>query len=207
MWTILISLLTTCFASQASLLHQHLLVEPCAHPVGSVPTLSAVAASARKRLLSELHAAKLENAVVFMKGGNVEHREDTDTEIHFRQESNFLYVTQVDQPDFAVVIDAHASKTYLLAPVRDANYALWNGQLESHEQLRKRYGVDDVRAFDDEHVDKLLRQLTPDNQTVFMLPWQHFEHEKQFNVDRDRLLPVVHAARVQKSDEEIAICF
>ena len=52
----------------------------------------------RKKLLS-LFEEEQEN-VIYMKGAELMYRYQTDFEFPFRQESNFWYLTGVDEPDY-----------------------------------------------------------------------------------------------------------
>lgn len=90
------------------------------------------------------------NGLIYLVGGSLENRYDTDVELPFRQESNFLYVTGVTNiPDCSVLIDLKTNQTTLFVPVRGATYALWNGIAPSLEQIKDQYGMDHVYFISD----------------------------------------------------------
>jgi len=82
--------------------------------------------------------------IVFLRGGIIELREGTDTEIAFRQESRFLYLTGVNMPDFTVALEPSTGKVILFVPERDEYWAMWNGVVETLPQLREKYGIEEL---------------------------------------------------------------
>ena len=57
----------------------------------------------RSRLINELKAKY--HGIIYFQGGLQESRQGTDTEILFRQESNFLWLFGVEEPGYAGLID------------------------------------------------------------------------------------------------------
>jgi len=80
---------------------------------------------------------------IFLRGGSIQTR-NADTELLFRQESNFWYVTGVDSPDCTVLLDATARKAYLFVPQFTEYDAVWYGRLETLDQMRQRFDMDEV---------------------------------------------------------------
>lgn len=78
-----------------------------------------------QKLLRLFHAG--EDAIVYLAGAKVSHRYDTDFEYPFRQESNFLYLTGIQEPDFHFVLDLHDGSGHLFIPKRSVQYAVWHG--------------------------------------------------------------------------------
>ncbi|HKJ34761.1 MAG TPA: aminopeptidase P N-terminal domain-containing protein, partial [Balneolales bacterium] len=68
-----------------------------------------------------------DNGVIYIKGATVKSRYGTDYEYPFRQESNFLYLTGVNEPDFHLIIEPASNIYYLFVPKRNTQYAVWNG--------------------------------------------------------------------------------
>lgn len=68
-----------------------------------------------------------EDAIVYIQGAQVQHRYDTDFEYPFRQESNFWYLTGINEPDFHFVLDLHDGSGHLFVPRRSVQYAVWHG--------------------------------------------------------------------------------
>lgn len=94
----------------STLLH-HLTVKPCASPIPpSLPSLKQIAHSTRQRLVDVFQATPNATAgLMLLFAGSLDHREDTDTEVAFRQESNFLYATQIALPDYIVTMNTKYS--------------------------------------------------------------------------------------------------
>jgi len=116
--------------------------------------------------MHKLHRERLQslfneptNDVVYLSGASVTHRYGTDFEYPFRQESNFLYLTGVQEPDFALVLVPSTGAYHLLAPRRDAMYAVWMGFVRTPAQLKQAYAPDHMH-FTDELSD-LLASLKP----------------------------------------------
>ena len=161
-----LALLALCTRSLAGRTPWPELVEPCAVDARALPPLARVARETRARLFDVLALSNIVDGAALLFGGAVERertrveqraancvatharaeRHDTDTELAFRQESNFLYLSQVHEPDFALLLDVARRSATLVAPARDRTFALWNGVVLSHAELKRRYAVDDVIA-------------------------------------------------------------
>lgn len=113
--------------------------EPISLPSELIPAWE-MAATHRAKLFEIFDES--ETGWVYMKGASVQHRYDTDTEIAFRQESNFWYVSGVGEADFHLILDLVSREFHLFAPKRDTLYAVWNGRVPSREELMDRYRPD-----------------------------------------------------------------
>ena len=60
----------------------------------------------------------------------------------FRQDSNFAYLTGVQEPGFAVAIDSETGFTVLLAPYLDPQLVVWMGAQPSLDDIAEQYGAD-----------------------------------------------------------------
>jgi Aminopeptidase P, N-terminal domain len=89
------------------------------------------------------------NSVVFLQGGPSTTRFDSDHEPIFRQESYFLYLTGVKEPDCAVAIDVASTRTTLFVPKLDPSYAIAMGAIKTPEQWTIDYQVDEVLYVED----------------------------------------------------------
>lgn len=67
----------------------------------------------------------------------------------FRQDSNFAYLTGVQQPGFAVAIDSETGYTVLLAPYLDPSLVVWMGAQPSLDDLAEQYGADSCALLTD----------------------------------------------------------
>lgn len=83
----------------------------------------------RKRLMEMIGA----NEIVVMTGYTAMQLSG-DASAHFQQESNFWYLTGIDEPDWVVVI-THA-KTWLIAPSISAVHKVFDGSLSDRDAQR-----------------------------------------------------------------------
>lgn len=85
-----------------------------------------------------------------------------DTEYPYRQNSDFYYLTGLEESNAVLVLTKTLSetKTILYVEAYDAEYALWNGAKMGIEGARKRFRVDEVRdvAQYPEEIKELLRE-------------------------------------------------
>jgi Xaa-Pro aminopeptidase len=80
-----------------------------------------------------------------------------DTTFPFRQDSNFWYLTGVDEPDFVLV---HGEdQTFLIAPHRSEHRDLWDGAIDK-KALRRQSGIDTILEHHEGWtlLDKLLKK-------------------------------------------------
>ncbi len=82
----------------------------------------------------------------------------TDTTFAFRQDSNFWYLTGVEEPDYILVISVE--KSFLIAPERGEHRDLWDGAIDI-DALKASSGLDEIM----EHhagwnqLDRLLKKI------------------------------------------------
>lgn len=111
----------------------------------------------RQKLTSLLSEHK--NSVVYIRGGKVLGRYDTDFEYPFRQESNFLYLTGIQEPDFQLLIHVDSGDYHLFVPGRDAQFAVWAGFIKTPEDYKALYSPDFVHY--DEDLPTVLTKMDP----------------------------------------------
>lgn len=80
-----------------------------------------------------------------------------DTTFPFRQESNFWYLTGLDEPDFVLVLSEDA--TFLIAPKRDDHRDLWDGAIDKRV-IRSGSGIGEIYEHHEgwTRLDKLLKK-------------------------------------------------
>ncbi|KAG0358781.1 hypothetical protein BG005_001849 [Podila minutissima] len=107
---------------------------------------------------SKLHSEKVAallppkarlGAIILAKGTESLNRDNTDTEVEFRQESNFLYLTGVQESDYYYIYDIVSGTSYLIAPDLDLAKAVWKGPNPSDKELLKLYDVDRIVRYSD----------------------------------------------------------
>ncbi|KAJ3113610.1 hypothetical protein HDU96_003141 [Phlyctochytrium bullatum] len=164
---------------------------------------SAYAKVANANRLKTIKNLGLTDGAVYLKGGSIACRRWTDTEEPFRQESNFFYLTGVEDPDCHLVISLKTKESTLIVPKYDDDYTLWCGAPPSVDALSARH---DIKV---EFVDALktvLAAAAGESQTVHVLEAEDVQaHASGLKVVSDKLRTAVTEARVYKSQEEIEI--
>jgi Xaa-Pro aminopeptidase len=114
----------------------------------------------------ERHAARrarfldgLGGGVAVLPAARIQHR-SRDTEIRFRQDSDFFYLTGFNEPDAVAVLTPHDAErrfTLFVRP-RDPEREAWDGVRAGVDGAREVYGADSAYPVDelDEHLHTLL---------------------------------------------------
>jgi Xaa-Pro dipeptidase len=99
------------------------------------------------RTLREALAKKLTGkGVVHLQGGKPVAR-NFDVDYVFRQQSDFLYLTGVEEPGCHLVLDG--KKEILFVPRIDNHHRVWEGHVPSPDEARRLFGVDRVMYADE----------------------------------------------------------
>jgi Xaa-Pro dipeptidase len=160
--------------------------------------------------MHHLHRKKLfslfddeEATIVYMKGAELMYRYGTDYEFPFRQESNFWYLTGVNEPDFHLILDLKSQEYHLFAPDRDAQYAVWHGRVKSKGQYEEEYKPDHLHY--ENKLPKVLKQLGPEK--IYCIDEEQAEFIEEFErdcaIDTDALNNAITHCRVFKTDWEL----
>lgn len=160
--------------------------------------------------MHHLHREKLfsllddeESAIVYMKGAELMYRYNTDYEFPFRQESNFWYLTGVNEPDFHLILDLKNQEYHLFAPDRDAQYAVWHGRVKSKEQLQEEYKPDHLHF--EAKLPQVIKELAPEK--IYCIEEEQAEFiekfERELPIDLDTLEDALTHCRVFKTDWEL----
>jgi Xaa-Pro dipeptidase len=105
-------------------------------------------------------------AIVYMRGGELSYRYETDYEYPFRQESNFWYLTGVNEPDFHLLLDLQQQEYHLFAPKRNEQFAVWHGRIKSETEYKAEYNPDYFHY--DSEFPAVLKTFIPICFTVWM---------------------------------------
>lgn len=155
----------------------------------------------REKLLSLFEEGQ--SAIIYLKGADLHYRYDTDYEFPFRQESNFWYLTGVNEPDFHLIFDLQTLEYHLFAPKRDTDYAVWHGRIKSMEQYQEEYQPDHLHW--DAQLPKVLRELDPDR--IYCLNEEQAEFIEEFDrdtpIDLDTVEEALTHCRVFKTEWEL----
>ena len=183
----------------------------------------------RKKLIEGLKAGN-HYGVVFLKGGNNPERFDSDHEPIFRQESYFWYLTGVKEPDCAVALDVATGHTTLFIPQLPAEYATIMGRIQTPEEWKNHYMVDDVKFLQDTEktLEELIVKGPPTNghgnghsngigSKLFLMHGRNSDSGNMYRtptvsskalqekIDTDILFPILAECRVIKTEAELAI--
>ncbi|MEP0005977.1 MAG: aminopeptidase P family protein [Balneola sp.] len=144
-----------------------------------------------------------QNGVVFIQGAEIMYRYDTDYEFPFRQESNFWYLTGVNEAECSLVLDLKKEEYHLFVPERDAQYAVWHGYVKTKEQYQEEFQPDHLHYRND--ILKVLNELKPE--TVYCIDDEQAEFvedlNRGFNVETEALVDALTYCRVLKTDWEL----
>lgn len=143
--------------------------------------------------------------IVFMSGGLLRERDDTDKEEPFRQESNFFYLTGVNEPGFNFIYILAERKSILFAPNLQPELVIWMGLPKTLEELAAQYDVDEVVYVSE--LPARLAELKPliihsfEGHGRDVLPPGAISYKGSMNYDRLQL--ALYERRVIKSAYEI----
>jgi Xaa-Pro dipeptidase len=98
------------------------------------------------------------DGALLLAGGNSTLLYYSDTEVLFRQESNFKYVFGYEGADAVGLIDLASDQTFLFVPNFDTYYSIWNGPQMTLEEIEKTYGV---KAHYVSQLDEVIASLAP----------------------------------------------
>ncbi|MBF2755992.1 MAG: Xaa-Pro aminopeptidase [Gammaproteobacteria bacterium AqS3] len=161
---------------------------------------------------------RLSPGSVAVLGGARQVLRNGDAHYRFRQNSDFWYLTGFPEPEALLVLRPGADdgiESALFCRGRDAHSELWDGARAGPERAAELYGLDaayDVSQIDDlltgwldgadtlyspSHRDPVLRRLIA--RTVGRVREQGGQRPKR----RADILPLIHGARLCKSDGEI----
>lgn len=179
----------------------------------------------RKKLCAELREKVPAHSLVHFKGGQATTRYDSDHEPLFRQESYFLYLTGVKEPDVSVVIDVDSCQTTLFIPKLPQEYATIMGHIQTPDEWKQHYQVDNVEYVDDIEsfmLDKLsvedsatitngntpklllMKGINSDSGNMYEPPTITLE-KLQSHIDTTTLFNILAECRVIKSPAELSI--
>ncbi len=88
-------------------------------------------------------------AVLLHSAPAVDHWHTTDTEIAYRPESDFYYLTGITEPECRILLDPRDGAYHVFVPRRDAQFAVWHGYVTSLEEWKSRTGADQVHYVDE----------------------------------------------------------
>jgi Xaa-Pro dipeptidase len=101
-----------------------------------------------KQLRAALARKLSGDALIHLAGGKPVPR-NFDVDYVFRQNSDFLYLTGVEEPGCHLVLDPKTRRETLLVPRVDSHHRVWEGHVPGPAEARKLFGVDRVMYADE----------------------------------------------------------
>lgn len=159
---------------------------------------------------AKLHRDKLfslfedhQNAVIYISGAEIMYRFETDYEFPFRQESNFLYLTGINEPDYQLILDLNKNEYHLFAPKRSKQFAVWHGRIKDEDEIRELYSPDHLHSEND--VLKVLHDINPG--VIYCLDEEQAEFledlDRDFKSDTEALSDAITFCRCIKTEWEL----
>lgn len=131
------------------------------------------------------------------------YRYSTDYEFPFRQESNFWYLTGVNEPGYHAVLDIKSGEYHLFAPKRDEQFAVWHGRIKPMGEIQDLYGPDQLHY--DSQLLSVLNDLDPS--IIYCLDDEQAEYledlNRDFKLDSDTLADAITYCRCIKTETEL----
>ncbi|KAK3313891.1 peptidase M24, structural domain-containing protein [Apodospora peruviana] len=162
---------------------------------------------------AKTHAQKVakelgvQNGLIFLPGQTEKLYEYSDMGPGFRQRRHFYYLSGADFPGCAVTYDIARDILILWIPYTDPRSALWYGTTPSIEECKAAYAVDDVRHA--AGLERFFSRTLSPGSTLFVLDPDQTPKltntKGVVHIDTAKLRPAIEAARVIKTDYEVAM--
>lgn len=91
---------------------------------------------------------RLPDGLILLQAAVPAHR-NSDQAFPYRQDSSFLWLTGVDQPGYALLLDARRGEEWLFCPRLTQKHAVWVGHIPSLAEARRAFGVATTAYHDD----------------------------------------------------------
>ncbi len=101
-----------------------------------------------RRLRAALARKLTANALIHLEGGKPLPR-NSDVDYVFRQNSDFLYLTGIEEPGCHLVLDPRTGKEILFVPRIDSHHRVWQGHVPGPAEARRSFGVGKVMYADE----------------------------------------------------------
>lgn len=184
------------------------------HPVNFIPKphfISTCAIPTKQHCLrvKKLLDCKQRSSVIYMRGKGESTRDNTDVDLEFRQESNFFYLTGVDEPGFHVIFHIQKESVYLITPNIPEYELTWKGPNFNSKELLEKFDIDQV--VNELHVPQLIQSL--DAQVHYVLDQSQGIDLLELSapcpiantINTKSLMPAMNESRLIKFDWEIDI--
>lgn len=157
-----------------------------------------------KKVAKELGAA---TGLIYLPGQDEKYYEDSDMGPEFRQRRHFYYLSGANFAGCSLTYDISRDHLILWIPYTDPKTVLWFGSTPSVDDCKAASDVDDVRLANG--LERFLYTSLSPGSTLYVLhPDQKPKLENTkgvVHIDTSKLLPAIDAARVVKTDYEVAM--
>ncbi|EON98068.1 putative xaa-pro dipeptidase protein [Phaeoacremonium minimum UCRPA7] len=165
--------------------------------------------------LAKQHARKVvkelgfSTGLIYLPGEPTRAFEDSDVEVPFRQRRYFYYLSGANFPGCAVTYDIGNDLLTLWIPYVDPTQKLWHGSTPSIKDCLTSYEVDQVQYI--ANLEKYLYLTLGPTSIMYVLnanqgpPPRTRPGRGPLHIDTNKLRPAIDAARVVKSDYEVAM--
>ncbi|WP_372366397.1 aminopeptidase P family protein [Candidatus Uabimicrobium sp. HlEnr_7] len=105
-------------------------------------------------------AEKINNGIAILFSGDITHHPNSMKEV-FRSDSNFYYLTGLDEVGYVAIVTAN--NYFLFAPAPDPMMSLWERKMPSFSEIKAQSGADevfDIKTFDEKLDEYLLGRET-----------------------------------------------
>ncbi len=140
-------------------------------------------------------ARRLPDGLILLSGGNPVPR-NHDVDFVFRQKSDFLYLTGVEEPGCYLLIDPKRGREMLFLPRIDNHHRVWLGDVPGPREARSLYGVAEAHYTDE--LPRLLKAGMGGYRTLYADP----EAAKKAGSSRLK----VAAGALRDALDELRIC-
>src|SRR3989338_3187669 len=138
-------------------------------------------------------AQKLKDGLIVLTS-SAETMRNSDVNHLFRQDSDFLYLSGIEDPHHCLLIDPKTKKSSLFIPDIHLLHQVWEGKQLTTKEAKKKYGFDFVFYRCD--FKKIFSKLKK--------PYHKIYSFKQ-KINNEKLRQVLNELRVRKSKEEIVL--
>jgi len=156
-------------------------------------------------------SAKLGDKGVVFIAGNALLQRSGDTNFPFRQESNFYYLTGVNEPSAFLVMDLAAKTAFLSLPIRQGIHAIFDGT-QNLQDIKLQSGIDEILDITDgwKRLSKLnlkkifsIVPLEDENILANPFPWICLKTLERDNVKCEDISKTIASMRMIKTANEL----
>lgn len=164
-----------------------------------------------------LFSKMVKNSIAILPGNNLQYR-NGDSEYHFRQNSNFYYLSGFCEPDSVLVLIKSAKEEYILfCKEKNLEDEIWHGPRFGPEEAKRDFKADE--AYDISELEKKLPLLLENKEKIYyslgqnrefdnrMLDWVKMLRSKSLEIHApeswEDLISIIGNMRLYKDPYEI----